>query len=358
MRNVMTNLLPEDKIVPDYKTFMAIAEIDRFTGGWQATQALAPDRLRAAKRVATVMSVGSSTRIEGTQMTNAEVEELLFRKKHKSFIKHDEQEVAGCAKALRIVLDRYTHIPLTENNIKQLHGIMMQYSPKDVRHRGHYKKVPNRVESLDPTTGKSLGVVLATATPFETPAMMESLVNWYNKQVESTRQHPLLLIATFIVVFLAIHPFSDGNGRMSRLLTTLLLLNAGYLWIPYSSMESIIEEHREEYYLALRTTQKTLHSAKKNWQPWLAFFIAKAMLLQKNNLANLLRQEQALQKSMPTLSRSILDLVTARGEVSVQDIVDELGANRNTVRTHLRRLTAQGYLHLIGKGRGARYVKK
>ena len=357
MRNMMSKLLPKDKIVPDHKTFMAIAEIDRFTGGWQATQALAPDRLQAAKRVAMVMSVGASTRIEGTQMTNAEVEELLFRKKQKSFNKHDEQEVAGCAKALRVVLDRYTHIPLTENNIKQLHDIMMQYSPKDERHRGHYKKTPNRVESFD-HTGKSLGVVFETATPFETPAMMEGLVHWYNKQADSNKQHPLLLIATFIVVFLAIHPFSDGNGRISRLLTTLLLLNAGYLWVAYSSMESIIEEHREEYYFSLRTTQKTLHSAQKNWQPWLTFFIAKAMLNQKNNLANLLREEQALQESMPTLSRRILDLVVVRGEVSVQDIVAELGANRNTVRTHLRRLTAQRHLQLIGKGRGARYVKK
>lgn len=357
MSNVMTKLLPTGKVIPDHKTFMAITEIDRFTGGWQATQALAPDRLRAAKRVAMISSVGASTRIEGTQMTNAEVEELLFRKKRKSLAARDEQEVAGCAKALQIVLGRYTHISLTESNIKQLHSIMMQYSPKDEHHSGHYKKIPNRVESFD-HTGRSLGVVLETATPFATPAMMEGLVNWYNKQSDRNKQHPLLLIAVFIVVFLAIHPFTDGNGRMARLLTTLLLLRAGYLWIAYSSMDSIIEEHREEYYLALRTTQKTLHSSTKNWQPWLAFFIAKVMLLQKHNLANLLQEEQALQERMPSLSRAILDLVQIRGEVSVQDIVAELGANRNTVRTHLRRLTIQKYLQLIGKGRGARYVKK
>ena len=357
MSDVMTKLLPTGKIIPDHKTFMAIAEIDRFTGGWQATQALAPDRLRAAKRVATIGSIGASTRIEGTQMTNEEVEELLFRKKRKSFNTHDEQDVAGCAKALQIVLDRYTDIPITENSVQQLHGIMLQYSPKDARHRGYYKKTPNRVESFD-STGRSLGVVLKTATPFETPAMMKGLVKWFNKQADGNKQHPLLLIATFIIVFLAIHPFTDGNGRISRLLTTMLLLKAGYLWIPYSSMESIIEKNREDYYLALRTTQKTLYSSPKNWQPWLAFFVAKAMLPQKNYLANLLREEQALQERMQPLSRAILDLAQARGEVSVQEIVAELGANRNTVRTHLRRLTAQKYLQLIGKGRGARYVKK
>ena len=142
------------------------------------------------------------------------------------------------------------------------------------------------------------------------------------------------------------------------MLTTQLLLKAGYLWIPYSSMESIIEENREDYYLAPRNTQKTLYSSPKNWQPWLAFFVAKAMLPQKNYLANLLQKEQALQERLQPLSRAILDLAQARGEVSVQEIVAELGANHNAVRTHLRRLTTQKYLQLIGKGRGARYVKK
>ena len=354
MSSKQVNLLPKSSIVLNRKTFMAIAEIDKFTGGWQATQALAPERLRAAKRVATIKSIGASTRIEGTQLTNEEVEELIG-KKRKSLNTRDEQEVVGCAMAMRLVLDRYEDIPVTENSIKQLHGIMLQYSPKDERHRGQYKTVSNRVESFD-HTGKSLGVVLETATPFETPVMMKDLVSWFNRQMNNDKQHPLLLIAVFVVVFLAIHPFKDGNGRISRALTTLLLLKAGYSWVAYSSMDSIIEKNRAEYYLALRNTQQTLRATQKNWKVWLSFFIAKIMLQQKNNLASLLHDEQALQKKMPSLSRQILALVQARGEISVREIVEELNANRNTVRTHLRRLTAQQRLTLVGKGRGARYV--
>lgn len=357
MNSAGAKFLPSGRVIPSYQTFLAVAEIDRFTGGWQATQNLAPDRLRAAKRVAMIKSIGASTRIEGTQLTNAEVKMLLMRKGRKSFKTRDEQEVAGYAKAIQIVLERYMDVPITENSIKYLHGVMLQHSTRDERHRGHYKTVPNRVESFDPTTGRSLGIVLKTASPFETPAMMKELISWFNLQRDNNKQHPLLLIAVFVVVFLAIHPFKDGNGRISRALTTLLLLKAGYSWVAYSSMESIIEARREDYYLALRSTQKTLHSAQKNWRPWLIFFIAKAMLQQKNNLASLVRNEQALQKEMPALSRKILDLIQSYGDISVGEIVEELGANRNTVRTHLRRLVTQKRLQIIGKGRGSRYIK-
>ena len=357
MNDVETKFLPSNRVVPTYQTFLAIAEIDKFTGGWQATQHLAPDRLRAVKRMATIRSIGASTRIEGTQLTNAEVERLLLRKGRRSFKTRDEQEVAGYGKVMNTVLENYLNVPITENSIKYLHSIMLQYSAKDERHRGYYKTLPNRVESLNPTTGASLGIVLETASPFETPTMMAVLISWFNLQIDDDKQHPLLLIATFVVVFLAIHPFKDGNGRISRVLTTLLLLKAGYSWVAYSSMESVIEEHQEHYYLTLRSTQKTLRSKQKDWRPWCIFFVAKAMLEQKNNLASLLRNEQALQEKMPSLSRAIIDLVRSYGEISVREIVEELDANRNTVRSHLRRLLEQKRLRLIGKGRGSRYVK-
>ena len=203
--------------------------------------------------------------------------------------------------------------------------------------------------------GKSLGVVFETATPFETPGWMRELVDWFNRSIEEETQHPLILIGVFIVVFLAIHPFKDGNGRLSRVLTTLLLLRSGYGYVPYSSMESIIERNKDSYYLALRRTQQTIRKEEQNWEPWLVFFL-KTMAKQKDNLAEKVKEEQALRASLPALSRQILELVKTRGEITVKEIEESTGANRNTIKVHVKKLAEQQYLRHLGQGRGARYT--
>jgi Fic family protein len=120
--------------------------------------------------------------------------------------------------------------------------------------------------------GKSLGIVFETASPFDTPFRMAELVQWAREAMEKKTLHPLLIISVFIVEFLAIHPFQDGNGRLSRILTTCLLLSAGYAYVPYSSLEAVIENSKEGYYLGLRQTQGTPRSDAPNWQPWILFF--------------------------------------------------------------------------------------
>ena len=190
-----------------------IAEIDEFKGRWKVMESLAPKKLTSLRRIATIESVGSSTRIEGVKLSDREVEKLLSGVKAKSFASRDEQEVAGYADAMDMVFESFESITITENHIKQLHSVLLKYSSKDQEHRGHYKKVPNHVEAFSPD-GKSLGVVFETATPFETPGWMKELVSWFNESVSEETQHPLILIAILIVVFLAIHPFKDGNGRL------------------------------------------------------------------------------------------------------------------------------------------------
>jgi len=331
-----------------------IAEIDEFKGRWQVTESLAPERLTSLRRIATIESVGSSTRIEGAKLSDRQVEKLLSGMKAKSFASRDEQEVAGYADAMEMVFESFESLTITENHIKQLHGVLLKYSSKDQDHRGHYKKVPNHVEAFGPE-GKSLGVVFETATPFETPRWMKELVDWFNESVSEETQHPLILIGIFIVVFLAIHPFKDGNGRLSRVLTTLLLLRAGYAYVSYGSMESVIEANKENYYLALRRTQKTIRRGKQNWEYWLVFFL-RTMVKQKDNLAEKVTEERVLRTSLPALSRQILELVKTRGEISVKEIEESTGANRNTIKVHLRKLTNDNYLAPVGNGRGARYT--
>jgi Fic family protein len=166
-----------------------------------------------------------------------------------------------------------------------------------------------------------------------------------------------MLIGIFIVVFLAIHPFKDGNGRLSRILTTLLLLRAGYGYVPYSSMEGIIEANKDNYYLALRRTQQTIRKEKQNWEYWLVFFL-KTMAKQKDKLAAKVKEEQALRSSLPALSRQILELAQTRGEITVKEIEESTGANRNTIKVHVKELAGDHYLTQVGKGRGARYILK
>ncbi|SFM51146.1 Fic/DOC family protein [Nitrosomonas nitrosa] len=192
---------------------------------------LAPDRLSALRRVATIESIGSSTRIEGSKLSDREVEQLLSNLEIKSFTTRDEQEVAGYAEVMDLVGSKWQDIPFTENPIKQLHQILLRYSEKDTWHRGNYKINSNSVAAFD-ETGAQIGIVFQTASPFDTPRLMTELVAWVNQERETARLHPLLIIALCVVVFLKIHPFQDGNGRLSRVLTTLLLLQAGYAYVP------------------------------------------------------------------------------------------------------------------------------
>ena len=236
-----------------------ITRVDEFKGAWRALGTLAPERLRALRRVATIESIGSSTRIEGSQLTDRQVEQLLAKLEIKSFETRDEQEVAGYAELMEVIFSSWEHIPITENYIKQLHGMLLTHSSKDNWHRGQYKTTSNSVAAFD-ESGKQVGIVFETASPFDTPRLMAELVDWYRERSKQEDLHPLLIVAVFVVVFLEIHPFQGGNGRLSRILTTLLLLKAGYSYVPYSSIESIIEQNKQGYYLALRQTQGTIRT--------------------------------------------------------------------------------------------------
>ena len=331
-----------------------IAELDEFKGAWSALGTLAPERLSALRRVATIESVGSSTRIEGAVLSDQEVEAIMANLHHQSFATRDEQEVAGYATVMNTIFASWQDIPLTENHIKQLHQELLQFSSKDQRHRGEYKKHNNHVEAFD-EQGNSLGVVFQTDTPFDTPRLMKELVSWTGAALEDKRHHALIVIGVFVVSFLAIHPFQDGNGRLSRALTTLLMLRAGYLYVPYSSMESLIEQSKDAYYLALRQTQGTIRSDKVNWQPWLGYFLS-VLQQQKRALEGKIEQEKLLQKALPELSLSILTLVKNHGSITVSGAVNATDANRNTVKRHLQNLVSSGHLQRQGVGKGTRYV--
>ena len=332
---------------------MLLSEIDEFKGAWRALGTLAPERLLALRRVATIESIGSSTRIEGSQLSDREVEQLLSKLEIKKFDSRDEQEVAGYAETMDTVFHSYADIPITENHLKQLHRDLLRYSYKDERHRGDYKKLPNNVVALD-AEGKMIGVVFETASPFDTPRRMNELVAWLKDARELGKFHPLLIVAIFVVTFLEIHPFQDGNGRLSRILTTLLLLQAGYIYVPYSSLESVIEHNKEAYYVALRKTQQSLKSDAPDWQPWMLFFM-RAMQQQKRRLSAKVEKEKIALVTMSVLAIQILDYVRDHGRVTTRDMVRVAGASPNTLKTLFRTLVSKGLLVRHGGGRSTWY---
>lgn len=330
-----------------------ISTIDEFKGAWRAFGTISPERLDALKRVATIESIGSSTRIEGSRLSDQEVEALMGGLASTAFDSRDKQEVAGYAKVMDLVFSSWEYIPFNENHIQQLHRDLLVYVGKDDPHRGRYKTHTNSVVASD-GDGKVIGVVFETATPFDTPRLMADLVAWYRAEKDSKTLHPLLAIAIFIVAFLAIHPFEDGNGRLSRVLTTLLLLQAGYAYVPYSSLESVIEHNKGNYYLALRQTQITIHTNAQDWEPWVLFFL-RSLHAQVKRLEKKVEHEKIILSVLPALSLQILELTRARGRITVHNAVELTGANRSTTKQHLQKLVEAGHLARHGAGRGAWY---
>ena len=349
-------MLPADTIQITPEILSLVARIDEFKGAWRTLGTLAPERLSALRRVATIESIGSSTRIEGSKLSDREVEQLLSNLEIKSFATRDEQEVAGYAELMNLVFSSWQDIPFTENHIKQLHQTLLRYSEKDTWHLGNYKINSNSVAAFD-ETGAQTGIVFQTASPFDTPRLMTELVAWVNQERETARLHPLLIIALYVVVFLEIHPFQDGNGRLSRALTTLLLLQAGYAYVPYSSLESVVEASKEAYYLALRQTQGTIRTEAPNWQPWLLFFL-RSLAEQVRRLEKKVEREKIVVAVLPTLSLQIVEFAREHGRITMAEAIKLTGASRNTLKQHFRALVARNHLEQHGSGRGVWYGLK
>lgn len=343
-------------ITPDM--LKKIAEIDSFNGSWNSGGIkIEPEQLKAMKRVATIESIGSSNRIEGNKLNDTEVETVFNRISKKSFQTRDEQEVAGYADLISTIFDSYKEIKLSENYIRQLHKILLSYSDKDERHRGEYKKDSNRVAAFD-ADGNEIGTIFETATPFDTPRLMQELVDWTNINFTDGYFHPIITIGVFIVHFLAIHPFTDGNGRMSRALTTMLMLQHGYNYMPYTSMESIIETSKDAYYRALRATQKTIWSDKVNYEPWLTFFIT-SLAKQKRHLEEKIVKSQQFEVIRITKTeQDILDLFEEKTNWSVLEISERLGKKYESVKKTVQNLVKKERLKKQGSTKGTYYILK
>lgn len=332
---------------------LKISAIDAFQSRWKIEQADEKAFLKQMKTQAMVESTGSSTRIEGSTLTNREVESVLKNMKVTQLKTREEQEVVGYYEVLELILDNYEHIPLSENYIGQLHGQLLRHSAKDQRHRGAYKNLSNQVVASSP--GGTQQIVFNTTPPHLTPIAMQELTDWTNKAFGAGELHPLLTIAVFIYEFLSIHPFQDGNGRLSRVLTTFLLLKQGYDFVQYSSFENLIEERKRDYYRALMDGQQKRGQPDETIERWVLFFLDCLQSLTQR-LTEKRTEYTAIKGYLNERQKQLLEAVQQNQPVQVSDLLKIVASiPRATLKRDLSILTERRLLVQVGKGRGVRY---
>ena len=345
-----------DKRIADLppSLYRLISQIDGLNGQWKGGLNLSPQMLGRLKRSALATSAGASTRIEGAKLSDEEVESLMRGLSIQKMRDRDAQEVRGYYEVLQTVFDSYDDIDLTESTILHLHNQLLKYSDKDERHKGQYKHLENQVQMKD-QSGKVLGVLFETTPAYLTPKAMNELVTWTQRLIEADTNHPLIVMSAFIVEFLKIHPFVDGNGRLSRILTNLVLLKAGYAYVPYVSHEKIIEDSKAEYYIALRKSQITFDTEQESILAWTEYFLN--VLLEQAKQAVALLTTEDIEK---LLSPQQLKVWAYLGEVheATPGVISEFtGVARPTVSQALDRLMDMKKVERIGQGSTTRYRK-
>jgi len=329
-----------------------IASIDELKGRWTASANLHPQILGRLKQSVLITSTGASTRIEGAKLSDSEVEDLMRGISVQKFKDRDAQEVKGYYELLKNVFDSWQSIKLNEGTIKHFHQEILKYVEKDTFHRGQYKVTENKVQMVD-VKGNIVGTIFETTPVYLTPIEMQELVEWTIEALKNKKYHPLLVISNFVVEFLKIHPFRDGNGRLSRILTNLLMLQAGYLYMPYVSHEKLVEEKKQEYYVALRKTQITFKSEQTDLIPWLTFFLN--IILDQSKQAVELLNADNVEKTLSEKQLAVLEYLEKVKEATPSEIAEKTNVARPTVNQALEKLLNLKKVERIGMGRSTRY---
>jgi len=346
----MENKVYTFKIIIDWELIRLISQIDRFDASWASIEKKEGQSLKQLKSVATVRSVGASTRIEGSKMSDEEVEVLLREIDITKIVDRDSQEVVGYFETLDLISESYEDIPITENSLKNLHNILLKHSKKDEWHKGDYKQHSNAVEAKLPNGTRQI-IFQTTEAGFPTQDAMRFLIDWYLNDKET---HPLAKCALVAYEFVSIHPFQDGNGRLSRLLASLLLLKHGYKWIQYVSFEHEIESRKTEYYRVLRNCQA--QRPNEEVTEWIRFFFNALGNIQKQLMIKL--ESKGVETRLSPREKSILTFIANNAGCKSGDIAKKLGIPIPTIERILPLLINQNLIEKFGTGPGTNYSTK
>lgn len=346
----MNNIVYNFKLDIDWKLINLISEIDRFDANWTAVERKEGQSLKELKSIETVRSVGASNRIEGNKMSDEEVDVLLQKIDINKLTDRDSQDVVGYFEVLNLISESYENISVTANHIKSLHNSLMKYSAKDQWHKGNYKMHSNAVEASFPDGTRQI-IFQTTQAGFATEDAIRQLLNWYNSETEA---HTLIKVASFVYEFLSVHPFQDGNGRLSRLISTLLLLKNGYKWIQYVSFEHEIENRKNEYYQVLRSCQA--QRPNEDVTDWILFFLNCLSNIQSQLMTKL--QKSGLETQLSFKEKSIYTIIQNRPNIQSGEIAEKLAIPSPTVKRILSELLKKGLIEKQGNGRNVSYTIK
>ncbi|MFA6397493.1 MAG: Fic family protein [Candidatus Paceibacterota bacterium] len=338
----------------DGKVWEFIARIDEIKGKWSFGSKLTPSILTTLHHSVLITSSGASTRIEGSQLSDEEVERVMRGLSTTKFRDRDVQEVKGYLELLSNIFDSFETLPLREGVIQHLHKAMLKYSEKDKLHSGKYKQEENAV-AIQKENGEIGQIIFETTQAWLTQKEMTEIVEWTYSELEKKEIHPLLVIGNFLVEFLKIHPFKDGNGRLSRILTNILLLRAGYLYMPYVSHEQIIEKRKEEYYTTLRQSQGTFKTKNQSIEAWLLFFLS--VVEEQSIRAIALLETEHLEDILSQKQLEVWNYIGSVEDASAGDIVKYTDVGRPTVNQSIEKLLRLNKIKRIGQGRATRYKK-
>jgi Fic family protein len=347
----------ENKLQFDFlttqKIIQLIGQIDQFKGEWKQLDKEENKYLKALRKIATIQSVGSSTRIEGSSLTDADIASLIKNLKVSKLQTRDEQEVVGYYDTLETIFENYSHIDLSLSSIHSLHNLLLKYSTKDHKHRGRFKELTNQVVATYPDG--TTKVVFNTTEPFLVPKEMEELIEWVNKAFSEKLMHPLVVIGIFVYEFLSIHPYQDGNGRISRLLTNLLLIKNDYKFVRYVALENIVEQKKAAYYQALMEGQKDRNSPNERIDKWLLFFLGSLNELVLK-LEQKLKEFRQLGGYLNDRQKQVLQFVKEHQPVKIGDLAEGLPQyNAATIKKDLAYLVNELEIEKIGNNKGTVY---
>lgn len=330
-----------------------LSVVDSFKGNWAAEELKQSKHLKELRKIATIESIGSSTRIEGATLTDEEVKKLLKSVKVTKLESREQQEVVGYYEVLQLILDNYRDIDLSERYIHQLHGILLKHSEKDQKHKGKYKSLSNQVVANYPDGSQR--TIFRTTDPAMTSKEMENLLIWTKERFKEADMHPVIITGAFVYEFLSIHPYQDGNGRLSRLLTTLFLMQQGYDFVQYVSFEHIIEDRKEEYYKALMAGQKNRYQADEKIDEWMLFFLDCLVTLIKRLEAKY-EVYSKLSKDLNERQQAVMEFVKKQQKVRMGEVEEAFkNYSRNTLKKDMSYLVDEGLLMKTGERKGTRY---
>lgn len=307
-----------------------------------------PEELEKLVEIAKVQSTEASNAIEGIVTTSTRIRQLVEEKTAPR--NRDEQEIAGYRDALNIIHENFDAIPITRNYILQLHKVL--YSHMNNPMAGQTKSVQNYISATYPDGHTE--TLFTPLAPFETPEALDRICDEYNRVIGNMEAEPLIVIPIFIHDFLCIHPFNDGNGRMSRLLTTLLLYRNGFYVGKYISLEAKIAKNKDLYYAALRQAQEGWHEGTEDAVPFIKYLLG-IILSAYRDFEERFSLVEHKKPALETVRQATLNKI---GRFSKQDIRELCPAlSVSSIEGALRKLVASGELKREGNGKNTCYYR-